>query len=377
MKKLFCLLAVLCLLAGCHAPAAQTVPVTTTAATELSALLPTQQATTEPLPQRIVGISLPEEASWHGAAEALQLSLSQEDCLTEIRYASQDPATQLTQLEELIAMQTECLIVVAIDSVVLAPALSQAKDAGIPVIAWDRMLMDAEGITCCISFDYAAIGAGMGQGLVRELSLDTAAQEQRSYTVEFFMGSAENPSALLLHKGLMEVLEPYLYSGVLVCRSGRTSFEDSCIQHGDPDAAKFQCNALIQRHYSEQLRPDVIVAGSDQLAHGCIQALTELGCTQENWPLITGQGTGTTGLRRVVSGKQILTMWCDEAPVIRQLADTVLSLLDGQSLPPSHTVNNHISDVPVLYTPASEIHRGNLEQLLVETGIYTLEELTE
>lgn len=377
MKKLFCFILLLCLLAGCNAPEPETTAPATTAATVAPTTAPALETTTAPLPQYTVGISLPEQSVWQEAADELIQALSQKGCQTELRFANLSSSAQLTQLEELIAQPVDCLVVVAIDSVFLAPTLSTAKDAGIPVVAWDRMLMDAEGIACCISFDYGAIGAAMGQAIVRELSLSTAAEENRSYTVEFFMGSAENHSALLLHRGLMEVLEPYLLAGVLDCRSSQISFEDSCIQHGDANTAKFHCSALIQRYYAQELRPDVIVTGSNQLAHGCIQALTELGCTQENWPLITGQGSGTAGLRRVVSGKQALTLWCNTLPLTEQLADAVSALLSGAPVQAPYTVNNHTEEVPVLYCAATEIRRDNIERLLVDTGIYTLDALTE
>ena len=121
----------------------------------------------------------------------------------------------------------------------------------------------------------------------------------------------------------------------------------------------------------------MIFAGSDILAEGCIQALTELGCTQEDWPLITGQGNGTMGVRRVVSGKQTLTMWINTETFLQTTVDALSALLKGEALQTEYTLSNHIVQVPVMYCPALEIDINNYEQQLVKTGIYTPAQLAE
>lgn len=369
MKKILCLLLALCMLAGCNAPA----PVTTPTQPVTEATIP--ETTGAPESQCTIGLALPDEERW--LEIALQLQEQLPDCRVETRFAEGDTQTQLEQLEELIGMPVDCLMVTPVDSVTIAQTLESAKEAGIPVMAWDGLLMETEGISCYVAPDYRAMGAAMGQAVVHRLGLDREDPLQKSYSVEFFMGPAEDHRALLLHTGLMEVLEPYLAAGVLACRSGRLSFEDASISKEDIRSAKWQSEALFTQYYEKDLRPDVIFTGSDVLAEGCIQALTELGCASENWPVITGQGSTVAGLRRVVSGKQTLTMWVYPETLLHATVDALSVLLAGEAIQTEYTLSNHIVEVPVIYCPALEIDGDNYEQQLIETGIYTLAQLTE
>ena len=334
MKKQLIIAVLLCLLTGC------------VAAPEAGSA---RMATTQPA-NCTVGICLPDESDpyWATCGSLLNKELESLGYIPELYYAQNDVLLQAQQVVQLQTQGVSCLVVAGIDSVGLTDALAQVYDAGIPVIALDRMLMDTDGVRLCVSFDYKAIGEAMGRHIERELALDTAQQEGRSHRVEFFMGSPDDPNAPILHQGILSVLQSYLGSGVLTCPSGRTAFEDVWILREAGGKAGETLLKYIDQYYTEKAPfPQIICTGSDALAQGCIQALEQRKCSATQWPLIVGQGNTPDN---VTAKKQAMTVQKDLTQLAADCADAVGILIADGQLPEGFaqaTVNNHAISVPV------------------------------
>lgn len=335
MKKHLILVILICFLVGCGG---QSVPGETTVATM-------------PPVEHPVGICLPDEANpyWAACGALLQEELAAIGYETTISYCNNDAQVQAQQVEELYSKNVSCLILGAIDSVGLEKVLADYQTAGIPVVALDRMVMDAACVEVCISFDYRAIGETMGRYVETELALATAAQTGRSHTVEFLMGSPDDPNALAIHQGLIGVLQPYLSSGVLTCPSGRTSFEDTWVLREDSEKAGENLTRYIQRHYEENTYPQIVFASSDLLAQGCIQALQALECPVTQWPIITGQGWQT---QDVTQQRQAMTVQKNTRQLVTDCVGAVQMLLTYGQLSQDFaqsTADNHARSVPMRY----------------------------
>ena len=334
MKRLLTLiLALMLLLCGCGgADEARTEPTQST-----TQLKPTQ-----------VGICLPsqDDPYWSACAGYLQTGLEELGLQTQLQYAGEDVYRQVEQVEAMLDDRISCLVIAAVDSVALAELLGRAKAAGISVVALDRPMMDTDAVSFCVSFDYQAIGVAMGQHIEKTMALETAQQEQRTHTVEFFMGSADDHNAFLLHGGVLSVLGPYLDSGVLICPSGRVSFEDNSILRWDDEAARDALRRYLELYYTTQegtTVPQICCAASDELALGCQQALEG---TPQPWPLITGQGHGEQALERIEAGTQSMTVVKDVQALCRSTLQAVQALLEGQTPAADIHQNNHVIDVP-------------------------------
>ena len=345
MKKQLIFVLLLCFLSGC-------------AATELPAAT-TQQ--TLP-PDQTIGICLPDASDpyWTECGALLQQELTSIGWNAEILYADNDILLQAEQLNELYAKNVSCLILGCVDSVGLEDALADYHTAGIPVIALDRLVMDAPAVAVCVSYDYRAIGEAMGRHVEGELSLTTAQQSGRSHTVEFFMGSPEDPNAHALHQGLMSVLQPYLGSGVLTCPSGRISFEDVWVLHGDGEKAGENLQRYLEKYYENSF-PQIICAASDPIAQGCIRLLEAQNCPVTQWPLITGQGWQTDS---VATNRQAMTVRKDVQQLAANCVTAVRMLLTNGQLDQGFAqteADNHAWLVPVRLCEF-EVVVHNLEQ---------------
>lgn len=373
MKKLLVLVLAFSLLAAMAA----CVPQPETPEVPDGPVVPTDASLAEPI-QASVGISLPNTADlyWKRSAEEMTRQLEAMGHTVTVANAGGKIEEQVRQIRELIDKDVDCLVIAAIDSLSLLKEQEVAKLKGISVIAYDRMLMDSDAVYGFVSCDFAAMGSAVGQQIIAMRQLETAAAEQRSYTVEFFMGSPDDNNALLFHQGLLKELQPYLESGALVCRTGRTSFEDTCTPGNDEDLIKFNFLDRLDREYPT-LDLDICCTGSDVLAYACQQILEKEGFTEENWPLITGQGGGTGAIKRIVAKTQTITVYKDPLVQAKTCAQMVNRAAYG--LRPdtgSITSNNHVLQVPAIYCPATVIHPDNYVAELLDKHIYTQQQVT-
>ena len=198
-----------------------------------------------------VGVAMPTQSSerWIKDGDNMKKQLEALGYEVDLQYAEDDIPTQQSQLETMIAQGVSCLVVAAIDSGALVNVLDQAKQANIPVIAYDRLLMDTDAVSYYASFDNEGVGRKIGEYIETKADLANASEPQ---TIEFFMGSPDDNNAVLLHKGVMSVLDKYLKDGKLVCKSGRTSFEDTCILRWSQETAQQNCENYLTGFYADE-----------------------------------------------------------------------------------------------------------------------------
>lgn len=328
---------------------------------------------------KTVGISLPNQTSqrWLDDSAALTERLEALGCQVLLQDALDDALLQADQVQSMIAQPVDCLVIAAIDSLTLTDALQQAKTAGIPVIAYDRLLMNTDAVTYYTAIDSEAVGAAIGEYIVNAKQLQTAQEEGRSCTVEFFMGSPEDHNAVLLHQGVMGVLQSYLDSGVLICKSGRVSFEDTCIHGWSGEKAQANCGKHLADIYTDAV-PDILCAASDSLAEGCRMALEEAGHTAgESWPLITGQDADLAALKRILSGQQTMTVYTNTDALVRSCAELTEAVLSGVPADLGGVVcDNGTMEVPSVLCQPVAVDAQNYREILVDSGCYSEAQLT-
>ena len=229
----------------------------------------TTEETTLPIVGVDVGICLPEDrAPWGEQGKVMAERLDSAGYTTRVEYAENDVQYQLEQVKQRVKEGPQCLVIAPVDSLSLLPVLEMAAQKNIPVISYDRLLLQSDNVRLYIAFDSLNVGKTVGRQIVEQKKLDTAQAEGRSYRLELFMGAPEEHGAMLLHEGIMAELKPYLDSGVLVCGSGRLSFEDTCVPEWSATLARQRLQQYIGNYY-EGAVPDICVAASVDMAAGC------------------------------------------------------------------------------------------------------------
>lgn len=236
---------------------------------------------------KIVGVAMPTQSSERWIKDGRNMKARLEELGYEVflQYAEDDVQVQLAQIETMIAMDVDCLVVAAVDSSALINALKTAKEVGIPVISYDRLLMNTDSVDYYASFDNEGVGRKIGEYIEEKANL---AEATEPLTIEFFMGSPDDNNAVLLYKGVMSVLQKYLDDGTLVCKSGRTSFEETCILRWSQEVALQNCENYLSGFYADD-KLDICCSAFDGFAYGIKAALEEPGTRRRTGPSLPGR----------------------------------------------------------------------------------------
>lgn len=324
-----------------------------------------------------VGVAMPTQSSerWINDGSNMKAKLEDLGYEVDLQYAEDDVQAQVSQIENMIASGVNCLVIASIDSSALVNVEKQAKDAGIPIIAYDRLLMDTDAVSYYATFDNKGVGTAIGKYIEEKKDLANATE---SYTIEFFMGSPDDNNAHMLYAGLMEVLQPYLDNGTLVCKSGRTSFDDTCILRWSQETAQQNCENYLTGFYADE-DLDICASAFDGFAYGCKAALESAGYTDANWPLITGQDAELMATKNIIAGSQTMSIYKDTRLLADKCVTMVQAVLEGAEpeINDTEQYNNGVITVPsYLCTPVA-VDKDNYQEIIVDGGYYTEEQLAE
>lgn len=326
-----------------------------------------------------IGVAMPTQSSerWIKDGGNMKEKLEALGYEVDLQYAEDDVQMQVSQIENMIASGSQCLVIAAVDAGALTTVEAQAKEAGIPIIAYDRLLMDSDAVSYYASFDNEGVGTAIGEYVKTAKDLDAAREAGESYTIEFFMGSPDDNNAVLLHKGVMGVLQEYLDDGTLVCKTGRTSFEDTCILRWSQETAQQWCENYLTGFYADE-DLDIACTAFDGFAYGVKAALQGAGYTADNWPLITGQDAELMACKNILDGTQTASIFKNTSLLADKCVTMVEAVMKGAEpeINDTTTYDNNVVVVPsYLCTPIS-VDKNNLQEVVVEeAGYYTAEEL--
>ncbi|GHS89601.1 sugar ABC transporter substrate-binding protein [Synergistales bacterium] len=324
-----------------------------------------------------VGVAMPTQSSqrWIADGKNMKEKLEALGYVVDLQYADDDVQAQVSQLENMITNGAECLVIASIDSNALINVLAQAKSRGIPVIAYDRLLMDTDAVSYYATFDNKGIGTVIGKYVEEKTGLKDG---KGPFNIEFFAGSPDDNNAHMLNAGMFEVLQPYLDSGKLVCVSKQTDFNTICTLRWSQETAQQRMENLLSGNYGTGKDVDIVISPFDGISYGIAAALEGAGYkVGTKWPLITGQDAELMAAKNIISGKQTQTIFKDTRILAEKCVTMVQAVLEDSKpeINDTTTYNNNVIVVPsYLCTPIS-VDKDNLVEQLVGSGYYTKAEL--
>ena len=124
-----------------------------------------------------IGVAMPTKdlQRWNQDGENMKKELEAAGYEVDLQYASNEVATQVSQIENMISGGCEALVIASIDGESLGTPLQAAKDAGIQVIAYDRLIMNSDAVSYYATFDNYMVGTKQGEYLEEKLDLKNAA----------------------------------------------------------------------------------------------------------------------------------------------------------------------------------------------------------
>ena len=326
-----------------------------------------------------VGVLLPEqEDDFRAEAEAMTTQLTGKGYESDVQNAQGNSSVQISQIEAFIEEGVSALIIDPVDPYALTDVLASAKDSGIPVFSYDVMIRDTAAVNYYASFDTRAIGKQIAQEIIKKMDLEKAREDKKSYTIEFLMGSPDDNNALFLCNGILEVLQEYLDDGTLVCKSGKTSFDDTAVMRWSQNSAKEAFSSVLMESYAEDVRPDIICTASDIFTYAVQEVLKEKGLTpgSEEWPVITGYGSEAQAVKDIAEGELDFTVYTDRAELAEGCAKMVTDYLSDEKVDVKN-YSQYDNGVKILgtFTLEGEIIDADNYQILVDNGTYSEDEI--
>lgn len=370
-KKIIAVILGACMLLSSVACAASTTTAASTAAPASTAEpAPSTAAPTESGMR--IGVAMPTQSSqrWIQDGTNMKTKLEALGYTVDLQYAEDDVQAQVSQLENMISNGAKCLVVAAVDSSALVNVLASAKKNNIPVIAYDRLLMNTDAVSYYATFDNKGVGTAIGKYIEQKMGL---AEGKGPFNIELFAGSDDDNNAHMLNDGAMEVLNPYVKSGKLVVVSGQTDFSKITILRWSQETAQKRMEDLLSANYGNGKNVDIVLSPFDGISYGIAAALEGAGYkVGTKWPLITGQDAEKMAVKNIISGKQSMTIFKDTRVLADKCATMVQAVLTGSKpeINDITTYNNGKLVVPsYLCTPVA-VDKDNIQTALIDTGYY-------
>ena len=329
---------------------------------------------------KTVGIAMPTKSleRWNRDGEYLKAQFEAAGYNAELKYSDNDTNQQNNDIQAMIADGVDLLLIAAIDGNTLSQTLADAKDAGIPVISYDRLIMNTDAVSYYVSFDNYTVGTLQGEYVRDQLNLDSVSGP---FNIEFTAGDPADNNAGYFFNGAFDTLKPYIDAGKLVVPSGKITFEQVATPAWSTDTALENMQNTLASYYSGGEILDVALCSNDSTALGVAQAI-QSDYAGSNTPIITGQDGDIANLRNIVDGIQTMTVYknvSDEAGVTLEVAKVILeggtpdasllSALSAEATFDTESYDNGTGIIPSYLLVPYVITKDNL-QLLVDTGLY-------
>lgn len=323
---------------------------------------------------QLVGVAMPTKdlQRWNQDGDNMKKSLEEAGYEVDLQYASNDVATQVSQVENMISNGCDILVIASIDGSSLGEPLSQAKEAGIPVIAYDRLLMESDAVSYYATFDNYMVGQKQGEYIVEALNLE---EEEGPFNLEIVAGAPDDNNANFFYGGAMDVLQPYIDEGKLVVKSGQTEFEECATQAWDSAKAQDRMDTIIAGNYSDGTNLDAVLCSNDSTALGVANSLAA-SYTGE-YPVITGQDCDLANVKNLIAGKQAMDIFKDTRTLADQVVTMVEAVLSGEEAEVNDTesYDNGTGVIPTYLCEPVVVTADNYQEYLIDSGYYTEDQL--
>jgi ABC-type xylose transport system, periplasmic component len=325
----------------------------------------------------IVGVAMPTKdlQRWNQDGENMKAQLEAAGYEVDLQYANNDVLTQVAQIETMIAANVDILVIAAIDGESLGTPLASAKEKGIPVIAYDRLIMNSDAVSYYATFDNYAVGQKQGEFI--EETLDLANAGDKVYNMEIFTGDPGDNNANFFYGGAMDVLRKYIDAGTIVVPSGQIEFAAVATPEWSAERAQNRMDTIISSDYAGGVRLDAVLCSNDSTALGVTNAL--VAAYTGEYPIITGQDCDIANVKNLLIDRQAMDIFKDTRTLAAQVVKMVDAVLSGSEaeINDTETYDNGTGIIPTFLCEPVVTTKDNYSEILIDSGYYTEEELQQ
>ncbi len=278
----------------------------------------------------------------------------------KVLYANAEAslAKQSQQFQRMVEDKVDVILVDAVDAELIAPDVRKSKNAGIPVIAYDRL---AQGpIDAYVSHDNELVGQVQGRAIIEAL-----ATKASSSKVVMMNGDSADPNTAQFKEGALGELQ----GKVDIVKQYDTD-------KWSPAVAKANMKQAIESVGLDHIA--AVYAANDGIAGAVIDALKEAGVGRI--PPVTGQDANLDAVQRIVTGEQYMTVYksfLDEATYAAQMA---VNKVQGRDIAFDALTRDTVDsptqkNVPAMLVPIVSLTKDTIERTVITDGVYTVRQI--
>ena len=267
-----------------------------------------------------------------------------------VQSANGEMETQISQIQYFIDLEVDAIVIVTIDADGLTDSIKAAKEAGIPVICYDRIVRNADA-DLYISFDNEAVGTYMAEAICDEI------------------GDGGN---------IVEITGPESDYNVVQVMDG---FESVCEDHDENILLTYNCDSwrselaydFVNDNFDVVSDADIIMCGNDALAGEAVHALAERGLAGRI--KVVGQDADLDACQRIVEGTQLMTVYKPVERLAKMAAEYAVKLAKGEELGVDTVFNDGTYDVPYIAIDSIAVDKDNIDEVIIESGFHQREDV--
>ncbi|WP_152188387.1 multiple monosaccharide ABC transporter substrate-binding protein [Georgenia satyanarayanai] len=337
-----------------------------------------------------IGVAMPTQTSerWIADGQAVESQLEEAGYTVDLQFANDDIPTQTQQIDQMILQEVDLLIIASIDGTALTSQLDAAGAAGIPVIAYDRLINGSENVDFYVTFDNYNVGVQqatsllVGLGLLNADGSENPDAPEGPFNIEVFAGSPDDNNAGFFFNGAMDTLKPFLDDGTLVVPSGQTEFDTVATLRWSQEAAQRRMEDLLTSTYTGGEELHGVLSPFDGISRGIITALQGAGygpTLEEGLPVVSGQDAEIASVTLIDQGVQFSTIFKDTRKLATESVRAAQAFLEGSEpeANDTETYDNGVKVVPSYLLESDIVYADNITELLVDSGYYTAEQVEQ
>lgn len=307
----------------------------------------------------VIGLSLDtlKEERWISDRDTFVREAEKRGARVIVQSATSDDTRQVRDVESLISRGVDVLVIVPHNGEAMSRAVKSANEAHIPVISYDRLIMNCL-VDYYLSFDNVKVGEAQAKYAVEHLPKDRPARVVR------ILGSRTDQNAVMFKEGQDHILNPLIASGKII-----VLHEDWALDW-KPELGKKIMNAALTKNGDAI---DEVIVTNDGTAGGAIQALLEEGLAGK--VLVTGQDADLAACQRILRGTQSMTVYKPVKKLATLAANVAVDIATGVTPQTTATINNGAKEVPSIFEAVIAVDKANLMQTVVADGFHSADDL--
>ena len=320
-----------------------------------------------------IGVAMPTQTRqrWNQDGANIERKLLERGYSVDLEFGNNEIDLQISQIDKMIEDGCKVIIIGAVDANSLSAVLDRAKNNGIKIISYDRLIMNTDAIDYYATFDNLAVGTIQGEYIENKLGLKLG---KGSYNLEITAGSLDDNNTIFFFEGAMEVLRPYIQSKQLIVQSGQVNLKQCAIPHWKEHIAKERMLNILNTYYTDK-HLDIALCANDSTAIGVMAALEEKGyynVDDEKIPIITGQDCDRNNIKMIINGEQTMSIFKDTRLLAEQVVKMVDAIVAGKE-PETNDIgnyNNGVKFVPSFLVRPQFVDKDNYKEILIDSGYY-------